>query len=57
MLMGKGMEKFQWTRLCVATLVGTSGAASAVDDASIEQDTEADTILVTAKQQTLQRCV
>lgn len=54
MLMGKGMEKFQWTRLCVATLVGISGAASAVDDASIEKDTEADTILVTAKQQTLQ---
>ena len=50
MLMGKGMEKFQWTRLCVATLVGISGAASAVDDASIEKDTEADTILVTAKQ-------
>lgn len=54
MLMGKGMEKFQWTRLCVATLVGISGAASAVDDVSIEKDTEADTILVTAKQQTLQ---
>lgn len=51
---GERNGKFQWTRLCVATLVGISGAASAVDDASIEKDTEADTILVTAKQQTLQ---
>lgn len=54
MLMGKEMEKFQWTRLCLATLVGISGAASAVDDASIEKDADGDTILVTAKQQTLQ---
>lgn len=54
MLMGKEMEKFQWTRLCLATLVGISGAASAVDDASIKKDADGDTILVTAKQQTLQ---